>query len=84
MTADSPQFLSDLDIHIDGTTASEVVAARLARDELITRSARKGSWICAEADRLAADARRTGCYGGSPWDEHYVEGDDCDGGGGMW
>lgn len=73
--------LSSLDPHVDGTTAAEVVAARISRDDLITRSARKGSWICAEADRLAAEARRAGCYGGSPWDEQYDEDDDFYGGG---
>lgn len=74
--------LSFLDLHVDGTTADEVVAARHARDALITRAARKGNWICAEADRLATEARQLGCYGGSPWDESYDEADDCDGGGG--
>lgn len=73
-----PRTLNDLNPE-DDVSAAEVVAGRLARDELITRAAHKGSWICAEADRLAAEARRLGCYGGSPWDEDY-DGD----AGGAW
>ncbi len=71
--SDSPRNLSDVDPIVDGTTQSEIVADRIARDELITRSARRGNWICAEADRMAVLARSMGCYGGSPWDENLED-----------
>lgn len=67
--------LSDIDLHVDGVTQSEMVAGRMARDELIIRAARRGNWICKEADRMAALARQMGCYGGSPWDEDVGEDD---------
>ena len=67
--------LNDIDPRVDGVTQSEIVENRLARDELITRAARRGDPICKEAEALAIMVRQMGCYGGSPWDEELGEDD---------
>ena len=65
--------LSDIDLRVDGISQSEIVEGRMARDELITRAARRGDPICKEAEALAIMARQMGCYGGSPWDEELED-----------
>ena len=67
--------LSDIDLRVDGISQSEIVEGRMARDELITRAARRGDPTCRDSDRLASMIRQMGHYCGSPWDEEIGEDD---------